>query len=327
MGSVSIGRRSYHRSVIPQVDDSALLDAYSQAVIHAVDIVGPAVVKIEAERGGGSGVVFTPDGLILTNCHVVDGAKRLTVMLPDGRTMAADIIGQDADTDLAVVRADTSSGPPLPSATLGDSRAVRVGQVAIAIGNPYGFQHSVTAGVVSALGRSLRGQSGRLMDDIIQTDAALNPGNSGGPLVTTRGEVIGINTATIMQAQGLCFAIASNTARFVALRLLRDGRVRRSYIGVGGQTVPIPRAVARANQLAVSSGVFVVSVEKDSPAARAGLRDGDVVLSFDGQAVTGIDDLHRLLTADRIGSEAALTILRSAERRQLTVVPSERRAA
>jgi len=196
--------------------------------------------------------------------------------------------------------------------------------VAIAIGNPYGFQHSVTAGVVSALGRSLRAQSGRLMDDIIQTDAALNPGNSGGPLVTTRGEVVGINTATIMQAQGLCFAIASNTARFVALRLLRDGRIRRSYIGVGGQTVPIPRAVARANQLAVSSGVFVVSVEKGSPAAVAGLRDGDVVLALDGQAVTGIDDLHRLLTADRIGSSALLTILRSAERQQLTVVPAER---
>jgi len=310
--------------MIPQLDDSALLDAYSQAVIQAVDVVGPAVVKIDTDRGNGSGVVFTPDGLILTNCHVVDRAKRLTVMLPDGRTMSADIVGQDADTDLAVVRADTSGGPPLPAAALGDSRSVRVGQVAIAIGNPYGFQHSVTAGVVSALGRSLRGQSGRLMDDIIQTDAALNPGNSGGPLVTTSGAVIGINTATIAQAQGLCFAIAINTARFVALRLLRDGRVRRSYIGVGGQTVPIPRAVARANQLAVSSGVFVVSVEKDSPAARAGLRDGDVVLALDGQAVTGIDDLHRLLTADRIGSSAPLTILRSAERRQLTIVPGER---
>jgi S1-C subfamily serine protease len=310
--------------MIPQPDDSELLDAYSRAVIQAVDIVGPAVVKIEAERGGGSGVVFTPDGLILTNCHVVDRAQRLKVLLPDGRSMLADVIGQDADTDLAVIRADASSGPPLPAATLGDSRAVRVGQVAIAIGNPYGFQHSVTAGVVSALGRSLRAQSGRLMDDIIQTDAALNPGNSGGPLVTTHGEVVGINTATIMQAQGLCFAIASNTARFVALRLLRDGRVRRSYIGVGGQTVPIPRAVARANQLAVSSGVFVVSVEKDSAAAAAGLRDGDVILALDGQAVTGIDDLHRLLTADRIGSPAPLTILRSAERQQLTVVPGER---
>jgi S1-C subfamily serine protease len=255
---------------------------------------------------------------------VVEHGGRLTVVLPDGRSMAAEVVGRDADTDLAVIRIDASNGPSLPWATLGDSRAVRVGQVAIAIGNPYGFHHSVTAGVVSALGRSLRARSGRLMDDIIQTDAALNPGNSGGPLVTTRGEVIGINTATILQAQGLCFAIASSTARFVAGRLIRDGRIRRSYVGVGGQTVPIPRAVARANQLAVSSGVFVVSVDAGSPAATAGLRDGDVVLSFAGQAVTGIDDLHRHLTDDLIGVAATLTILRAAQRRQLTIVPTER---
>jgi len=309
--------------VIPQPNDSELLDAYSSAVIHAVDAVGPAVVKIEAKDGGGSGVLFTPDGLILTNSHVVERGGRLTVALPDGRSMAADVVGRDADTDLAVIRIDGTNGPPLPWATFGDSRTVRVGQVAIAIGNPYGFHHSVTAGVVSALGRSLRARSGRLMDDIIQTDAALNPGNSGGPLVTTRGEVIGINTATILQAQGLCFSIASSTARFVAARLIRDGRIRRSYIGVGGQTVPIPRAVARANQLAVSSGVFLVSVEAGSPAAACGLRDGDVVLAFAGRAVTGIDDLHRLLTDDRIGVAAALTILRSARRRQLTIVPCE----
>ena len=200
---------------------------------------------------------------------------------------------------------------------------MRVGQVAIAIGNPYGFHHSVTTGVVSALGRSLRSRSGRLMDDIIQTDASLNPGNSGGPLVTTRGEVMGVNTAMILPAQGLCFAIASNTARFVAARLIRDGRIRRSYIGVAGQNVPIPRAVARANQLAVSSGVFVVSVEPDSPAAAAGLRDGDVVLAFAGEVVTGIDELHRHLTDDRIGVPATLTILRAAAKRQLTVVPRE----
>jgi S1-C subfamily serine protease len=308
--------------MLPQPDDQALLDAYSTAVIRAVDAVGPAVVKIEAKRGGGSGVVFTPDGLILTNSHVVDGAGPLTVVMPDGASMRADLLGHDADTDLAVVRVD---GRALPFATLGDSRAVRVGQVAIAIGNPYGFQHSVTAGVVSALGRSLRARSGRLMDDIIQTDASLNPGNSGGPLVTTGGEVMGINTATIMPAQGLCFAIASNTARFVAARLIRDGRIRRSYIGVGGQTVPIPRAVARANQIAVSSGVFVVSVEPNSPAQLAGLRDGDVVLAFTGEPVTGLDDLHRLLTEDRIGTPQALTILRSAERRTLTIVPVETR--
>src|SRR5476649_1486031 len=224
--------------MLAQPDDGALLDAYSEAVIHAVDLVGPAVVKIDAARGGGSGVLFTPDGLILTNSHVVDGAGALTVAMTDGRSMRADRIGLDADTDLAVIRVD---GTSLPWATLGDSRGVRVGQAAIAIGNPYGFHHSVTAGVVSALGRSLRARSGRLMDDIIQTDASLNPGNSGGPLVTTRGEVIGINTAMILPAQGLCFAIASNTARFVAARLIRDGRIRRSYIGVGGQNVPVPR--------------------------------------------------------------------------------------
>jgi len=310
--------------MIPQPDDSELLDAYSSAVIRAVEMVGPAVVKIEVKGGGGSGVLFTPDGLILTNCHVVERTGDLSVVMPDGRSARADVVGQDADTDLAVVRIEASAGAPLPWATLGDSRAVRVGQMAIAIGNPYGFNHSVTAGVVSALGRSLRARSGRLMDDIIQTDASLNPGNSGGPLVTSRGEVIGINTAMILPAQGLCFAIASNTARFVASALIRDGRIRRSYIGVAGQSVPIPRAVARSNQLAVSSGVFVTSVEPKSPAASAGLRDGDVILAFAGEVVTGIDDLHRRLTGDRIGVPATLTILRSAERRQLTIVPSEK---
>ncbi len=306
--------------MIPQPDDALLLDAYSSAVIQAVETVGPAVVKIDAAKGGGSGVLFTPDGLILTNSHVVDKSGTLTVVMTDGRSAQADLIGQDADTDLAVIRID---GSALPWATLGDSRAVRVGQIAIAIGNPYGFHHSVTAGVVSALGRSLRARSGRLMDDIIQTDAALNPGNSGGPLVTTRGEVVGVNTATILPAQGLCFAIASNTARFVASRLLRDGRIRRSYIGLGGQTVPIPRAVARENQLAVTSGVFIVSVEPNSPAAIAGLRDGDVVLAFAGTPVTGVDDLHRLLTEEKIGVATAVTILRSARRRTMTVVPRE----
>jgi len=309
--------------VLPQPDDAVLLDAYSSAVIQAVEAVGPAVVKIDAAKGGGSGVLFTPDGLVLTNSHVVDKSGPLTVVMTDGRSAQADLIGQDADTDLAVIRID---GSALPWATLGDSRAVRVGQIAIAIGNPYGFHHSVTAGVVSALGRSLRARSGRLMDDIIQTDAALNPGNSGGPLVTTRGEVIGVNTATILPAQGLCFAIASNTARFVASRLLRDGRIRRSYIGLGGQTVPIPRAVARENQLAVTSGVFIVSVEPNSPAANAGLKDGDVVLAFGGTPVTGVDDLHRLLTEEKIGVATGITILRSARRRTITVVPAESRS-
>jgi S1-C subfamily serine protease len=309
--------------MLPQPDDAVLLDAYSSAVIHAVETVGPAVVKIDAGRGGGSGVLFTPDGLILTNCHVVENSGPLTVVMTDGRSLRADLIGQDADTDLAVIRVD---GSAMPFATLGDSRAVRVGQIAIAIGNPYGFHHSVTAGVVSALGRSLRARSGRLMDDILQTDAALNPGNSGGPLVTTRGEVIGVNTATILPAQGLCFAIASNTARFVAARLIRDGRIRRSYIGLAGQTVPIPRAVARENQLAVTSGVFVVSVEPNSPAAAAGVKDGDVLLAFAGTPVTGVDDLHRLLTEEKIGEPTAITFLRSARRRKITVVPAESRS-
>src|SRR4051812_7452917 len=307
--------------MLPQRDDATLLDAYSTAVVHAVETVGPAVVKIDAGKGGGSGVLFTPDGLILTNSHVVEAAAALTVVMTDGRSAQADLIGKDADTDLAVIRID---GSALPFATLGDSRAVRVGQIAIAIGNPYGFHHSVTAGVVSALGRSLRARSGRLMDDIIQTDAALNPGNSGGPLVTTRGEVIGVNTATILPAQGLCFAIASNTARFVASRLLRDGRIRRSYIGLAGQTVPIPRTVARDNQLAVTSGVFVVSVEPHSPAATAGIKDGDVVIALAGTAVTGVDELHRLLTEERIGEPTPIAILRSARRRQVMVIPSER---
>jgi len=303
--------------------DDDLLDAYSRAVVRAVEIAGPSVVRVERERGGGSGVVFTPDGLVLTNNHVVEGADHIDVLLPDGRSLRADVIGRDADTDLAVVRIDASPGAPLPWATLGDSRRVRVGQVAIAIGNPYGFHHSVTTGVVSALGRSLRARSGRMMDDIIQTDAALNPGNSGGPLVTTSGEVIGINTAVILPAQGLCFAIASTTARFVAARLIRDGRIRRSVIGVGGQNVPVPRAMARANHLAASSGVLVESVEPRSPAQAAGLREGDVIIAFAGKAVGAIDQLVGQLTDDRIGRPVPVTILRRGRRLQLTVVPAE----
>jgi len=310
--------------VIPQTDDAHLLDAYSAAVTGAVDAVGPAVVKIDGGRGSGSGVLFTPDGLILTNCHVVDDARAMRVVTADGRVTPGETIGLDADTDLAVVRIDASSGAPLPWATLGDSRAVRVGQIAIAIGKPYGFHHSVTAGVVSALGRTLRARSGRLMDDVIQTDASLNPGNSGGPLVTTRGVVIGINTAMILPAHGICFAIASNTARYVAARLIRDGRIRRSYIGVAGQTTPVPRAVARANQLAVTAGVLVVSVEAGSAATAAGLREGDVVLAFAEEPVTGVDDLHRLLTDQRIGIPAVMTMLRRGARRTVTIVPRER---
>ena len=306
----------------PRFNDDQLLDAYSRAVIQAVDAVGPAVVNVQRgpRGGGGSGVIFTPDGLALTNHHVVDGAARVEVILPEGRAMRADVIGQDAGTDLAVLRVDAAS---LPWARFGDSRRARVGQVAIAIGNPYGFQHSVTSGVISALGRSLRSRSGRLIDDVIQTDASLNPGNSGGPLVTTLGEVVGINTAMIHQAQGLCFAIGINTARFVASRLIRDGRIRRGYIGIAGQHVDVPRAAARANQLAVSSGVLVTSIEGRSPAEHAGFRKGDIILTFAQSPVTGVDDLHRLLSEDRIGIEAPLLVLRGGERRTVTVVPVE----
>ena len=303
-----------------QPDDSQLLDSYSQAVIAAVEQVGPSVVRVEIGRGGGSGVIFTPDGFILTNSHVVASPGEVRVVLPDGRSAAADRIGDDIETDLAVLRVGATA---LPWARLGDSKRTRVGQVAIAIGNPYGFHHSVTSGVVSAVGRSLRSRAGRLMDDIIQTDAALNPGNSGGPLVTTSGEVIGINTAVILPAQGLCFAIASNTVRFVASRLMRDGRIRRSYIGVAGQQTPIPRAIARASGTAAVSGVLVASIAKDGPAARAGVEEGDVIVQFAGTGVSGIDDLHRQLTDERIGQAVSVTVLRRGRRHMLTVTPGE----
>ncbi|HSL20660.1 MAG TPA: trypsin-like peptidase domain-containing protein [Vicinamibacterales bacterium] len=302
--------------------DDELLDAYSRAVIRATEVTGPAVVRIEVEPGGGlgSGVLFTPDGFIVTNSHVVAHGRRLRVTLPDGRAALADRVGQDPHSDLAVVRVE---GSGLPFARFGDSKRVRVGQIAIAIGNPYGFHHSVTAGVVSAVGRSLRSRSNRLIDDVIQTDAALNPGNSGGPLVTTGGEVVGINTAAIIPAHGLSFAIASNTARFVASLLIRDGRIRRSYVGVAGQNTPIPRAIAHANQLAVASGVFVQAIEPESPAAACGLHVGDIILAFANEPVTGVDDFLRLLTADRIGVRTPLAVLRGTSRRTLTIVPGE----
>lgn len=304
----------------PRVDDDQLLDAYSQAVIGAVEAVGPAVVNVHrGDAGAGSGVIFTPDGLVLTNHHVVHGASRVEVMLTDGRALRADVIGQDAGTDLAVLRVDAT----LPFARFGDSRRVRVGQVAIAIGNPYGFQHSVTSGVISALGRSLRSQSGRLIDDIIQTDASLNPGNSGGPLVTTRGEVIGINTAMIRPAQGLCFAIGINTARFVASRLIRDGRIRRAYVGIAGQNIDVPRTLARANQVAIASAVRVDSVEKGSPAAASGLEKGDIIVAFGDVAVTGVDDLHRILGDEQIGKRVEVAVIRAGRRRAISITPVE----
>ncbi len=315
------------RELPASLNDDELLDAYSRAVIGAVDIVSPAVVGIEVGHSGrpagqpsgtGSGFLFTPDGLIITNSHVVHGARAVGVRLPDGRESEADVVGDDPATDLAVVRI---SGGPFPWMSLGDSSAVRVGQVAIAVGNPYGFQHSVTTGVVSALGRSLRGRTGRLIDDVIQTDAALNPGNSGGPLVTTSGQVIGVNTAVIMPAQGLSFAIASNIVRFVASRLLRDGRIRRSYIGVAGEKTPVPRRLAREHALAVSSGIRVAGIEPSSPAAAAGVEPGDLIVSFEGVAVAGVDELHRLLDEDRIGRPSRLVVLRRGALCQLTVVP------
>jgi S1-C subfamily serine protease len=314
--------------------DESLLDAYSQAVMRAAETVSPSVVNIDvrkrpdgrqrqAERSGsGSGFILSPDGLVLTNSHVVHGAERIEVVLPDGRRPDTTLIGEDPDTDLAVLRI---YAPNLQAVTLGESKKVRVGQVAIAIGNPYGFQCTVTAGVVSALGRSFRAQSGRLIDNILQTDAALNPGNSGGPLVNSHGEVIGVNTAVILPAQGICFAIAIDTAKYVAGWLIKDGRIRRSYIGVGGQTVKLHRRVVRYYQLPVESGMRVAMVEPGSPAELAGLGEGDVIVAFDGEPISSIDDLHKLLTHARIGVRTPLTIIRHTEKLQVEISPGESR--
>jgi len=298
--------------------EQELLDSYSNAVIRAVDLVGPAVVKLEAGQGAGSGFLISSDGLLVTNSHVIQGASHVRVIFSDERSARGEVLGDDADTDLAVVRV---AGNQLPHASFGASGAVRVGQIAIAIGNPYGFQATVTSGVVSALGRSLRARSGRLMDDILQTDAALNPGNSGGPLVTSTGEVIGVNTAMIMPAQGLSFAIASNTARFIVSRLLRDGRIRRSYLGIGGSKTPVSRRIVREMGLAVASGVRIETVETPSPASSAGLRARDLVIAFAGKPVTGLDDLQRALTDERIGQPTPISIIREGERLTCVVVP------
>jgi S1-C subfamily serine protease len=317
--------------------DDELLDAYSRAVIGAAEKVSSSVLNLEVHQsserdratdpraprqalGHGSGFIFTPDGFILTNSHVVHNASKIEATLTDGRRFQADLVGDDPETDLAVVRIEAANVVP---ASMGDSQALRVGQLVIAIGNPYGFQCTVTAGVVSALGRSLRSRSGRLISHVIQTDAALNPGSSGGPLVTSQGHVVGVNTAIILPAQGICFAIAVNTAKFVAARLIRDGKIRRSFIGVAGQDVPLHRRIVRLNGLEADSGVLVVSVEAKSPAQKAGLLEGDVIVGYDDRPVVGIDTLHELLTEERVGVKAAVTVLRRGEKRILYIVPQE----
>jgi S1-C subfamily serine protease len=305
-------------------NDETLLDAYSTAVTRAVERVSPAVVKIDVKKAGrgrggsGSGFVFTPDGLVMTNSHVVHDAGSIHLAFADGQRASAILVGDDPDTDTAVLRADVSLPSP---AVLGKSQNLKVGQLAIAVGNPFGFQFSVTAGVVSALGRSMRAASGRMMDEIIQTDAALNPGNSGGPLVNSRGEVIGINTATILPAQGLCFAIGIDTAKFVASQLLQHGRVRRSWIGIAGQNVPLPRRLAYEYKLANNTAILVNEVYPDSPAGQAGLVPGDIIVAFAGKNIAGIDELHRLLTAEVANQSSTLVILRGVERRELQIVP------
>ena len=307
---------------LPPVPDDDLLDAYSRAVSGAAARIMPSVVNLEVQQGkqhgSGSGFFFTPDGFLLTNSHVVSGASRVQVTLADGARYDATIVGDDPHTDLAVIRI---SAPTQLAARLGDSSAIRAGQVVVAVGNPLGFQCTVTAGVVSALGRTMRAKSGRLIDNVIQTDASLNPGNSGGPLVDSRGDVIGVNTAVILPAQGICFAIGINTAKFVAARLIRDGRITRSVIGVAGQNVPLHRRVVRFYDLPVESGVLVVAVEEQSPAARAGLQVGDLVVAYGDTPVTSIDDLHRLLTEDQVGQKAAVTIVRQTEKITLPIVP------
>lgn len=305
-----------------EAPEGELWDAYSRAVVQAVETVGPAVLSVEnaRARGIGSGFVFTPDGFVITNSHVVRAARRLAVRLSDGRKVRADLVGDDPDTDVAVLRIESDR---LPTVQLGDSKRLRPGQLVIAIGNPLGFQSTVTAGVVSALGRSLRSVTGRLMEDVIQTDAALNPGNSGGPLVNSRGEVVGVNTATILPAQGICFAVAVNTARTVAIQLMRHGHVRRGRIGVSGQNVRLNPEAARLNQLAQETGLLVLSVEEHSPADRADVLPGDVIVGLDGMPVTGVDDLHRWLIEERIGVTATLKLLRGPRLLDAQVTPRE----
>jgi S1-C subfamily serine protease len=321
--------------------DTTLLDAYSRAVISAAARVSPSVVNIEVHRqlsererrrlpdadpsrevpaGSGSGFVFTPDGFVMTNSHVVHGATAIDVTLTDGRTAAARVVGDDPWTDVAVVRIHATDLVP---ARLGDSRALQVGQLVVAIGSPFGFQTTVTTGVVSALGRSLRSQTGHLMDNLIQTDAALNPGNSGGPLLNSAGEVVGMNTAVIAPAQGICFAIAISTAQYVASRLIRDGRLVHGRIGVVAQNVPLQRRMVRFFGLSSDSGVLVAGLEPGSPAQRAGLREGDLIVAAEGRELSDVDALHRLLTEHEVGRPLTVTVIRRTQRREFSVTPVE----
>ncbi len=314
-----------HGPGAPSADDEAL-DAYSRAITRAVDLVGPSVVRIDvAKRGSGSGVIVSPDGLTLTNSHVVNGARSVSLTTLDGRQLQARVLGDDPDTDLALLRIEADAA--LPAAKLGDSGKLKRGQIAIAIGNPLGFDATVTAGVVSALGRSLRSQSGRLIEDVVQTDAALNPGNSGGPLVSSAGEVIGINTAIIMGAQGICFAVAASTANFVAGEIARHGRVRRAFIGVAAATTPIPRRIARTHGLDQAHAAQLVEIDQAGPAAQAGQLTGDLIIALDGKTVTGVADLTRALDAEKINRAVSVDFLRRSQLLRLWVGPRERRAA
>lgn len=319
-----------------EVQHEELLDAYSRSVTSVAEKVSPSVVNIHVKHrsgktrgmrglppqrnGSGSGFIFTPDGFILTNSHVVHKASEIEVVLADGRRYRAELIGDDPDSDLAVIRIDA---PDLVAAEFGDSEKLRVGQLAIAVGNPYGFQCTVTTGVVSALGRTLRSSNSRLIDNIIQTDAALNPGNSGGPLVNSRGKVIGVNTAIILPAQGICFAIAINTAKIVAGQLIRYGEIKRGYLGVAGQNVNLHRRLVRYYNLSFESGFLVLSVEKNSPAQKAGLLEGDVIIAFDSEPVNGIDDIYKLLEK-QLGGKSTLTIIRQTEKMELEIIPEQK---
>jgi S1-C subfamily serine protease len=330
--SATLGVASNGDSTHAQSNDSRLLDAYSHAVVSTTERISPSVVNIEVSvgtsgnrrfpsngRGSGSGFIFTPDGFIMTNSHVVHAAREIEVTLADGRTYPARLVGDDPDTDLAIVQI---YAPNLVAAQLGDSQALKAGQLVIAIGNPYGFQFTVTAGVVSALGRSMRSQSGRLIDNVIQTDAALNPGNSGGPLANSHGEVIGVNTAVIQPAQGICFATPINTAKFVAAVLMKEGKITRAWLGIGAQNIDLPRRVVRFHSLEYDFGVLVIGVEDKGPAEIAGLREGDVIVAFNDVHLKNIDDLHRLLTDKAVGRPGKLTVIRKSDKIELPISPS-----